>query len=138
MISLVLPYPVSANRYWRSFAHPRTGRVVTIVSDDAREYKAQVARIALVQGLRKPLPGPVSLAFRLVPPNLICMDLDNCLKVAIDALKGIAFEDDSLVAHFEAWKCSPDGHARLEVSVEAAELLPAPIFAGTEHIERTA
>lgn len=55
---------------------------------------------------------------RLVPANRVCMDLDNCLKVTLDALKGIVFEDDSQVYRILAERGDPDPTgSRLEVEV---------------------
>lgn len=47
------------------------------------------------------------------------MDLDNALKVSIDALKGIVFADDSQVYRIVAERADPDpaGGARLEVEI---------------------
>ena len=118
-MKLVLPYPVSANRYWRTVVNRKTGRAMTFVSKEAESYKEAARLKALLAGIRKPLAGAVELRFRLVPKNGICMDLDNALKVSIDALKGIAFADDSLVYRVLAEKCDPDpvGGARLEVEI---------------------
>lgn len=52
--TLTLPYPVSTNRYWRTFR----GRQV--VSSEARSYKAAIALIAEGQGIQ-PLQGDVAL-----------------------------------------------------------------------------
>ncbi len=83
-VKLVLPYPVSSNRYC----------------------------------VRAPMGGLIELRLRLVPRNRICMDLDNCLKVAIDALKGIVYDDDGQVYRITAERAEPDERgARLEVEV---------------------
>lgn len=121
-MKLVLPYPVSANRYWRSVvAHakgPKKPRALTFVSDEAKSYKAQCGWIAKAAGLRAPQQGLVELRFRLVPANRVCMDLDNALKVSIDALKGVVFADDSQVYRIVAERADPDPTgARLEVEI---------------------
>jgi crossover junction endodeoxyribonuclease RusA len=114
----VLPYPVSANRYWRSFAVKRRGAnrhsAIVALSDEARSYKSECAWIAKAAGA-KPLSGTVELRITLVPANRVCMDLDNALKVTIDALKGIVYEDDAQVYRIVAERLAPDGKARLEV-----------------------
>jgi crossover junction endodeoxyribonuclease RusA len=117
---LVLPYPISANDYWRHIAHPKTRRPVTIVSREAKAYRALVGMHAR-SVIAKPIAGPVELCFRLFPENRICLDLDNALKVAIDALKGVAFLDDSQVVKINAERCAPDsGKKRLEVAIAGA------------------
>lgn len=121
-MKLILPYPVSANRYWRTFAYKAkaTGKAaaVTVVSDEAKTFKAECGWRAKEAGIRTPLGGPIDIRVRLVPKNLVCMDLDNCLKVTLDALKGIVFEDDSQVYRILAERGDPDpAGSRLEVEV---------------------
>jgi crossover junction endodeoxyribonuclease RusA len=133
VISLVLPYPVSANRYWRTIVHPKTGRALTLVSREAKTYKEECGWIAKAAGLRQPLAGHIELIIRLVPANRVCMDLDNALKVAIDALKGIAYVDDSQVRRINAERLEPNGRARLEVSIaerEQPKQLDIPVMIG--------
>lgn len=122
-MKLILPYPVSANRYWRTFAYnakaTKKAKAVTVPSEEAKSYKAECGWLAKAAGCRTPIVGPVELRFRLVPANGVCMDLDNCLKVAIDALKGIVFEDDSQVYRIIAERADPDPTGRrLEVEIE--------------------
>ena len=109
MPELILPYPPSANRYWRIFRN----RVVP--SSDATAYKRQVRALALSIGISDPTTAPVSLALILRPLRpldgdrrermcgadwhlkLRCIDLDNALKVALDALQGVAYANDRQV-----------------------------------------
>lgn len=129
---VVLPYPISANRYWISFYAPKLKRVCVGPTAEAKSYKSECGWLAKAAGIRQPLRGPVALTFRLVPKNGVCMDLDNALKVAIDALKGIAYMDDSQVRRIEAERCEPDGgKARLEVEVR--EIETAPLFRNCTH-----
>ena len=113
-VILTLPYPISSNRYWRS----ARGRV--FVSAEAKAYKQEVALIARTAGMREPASiSSIALIVKLIPKNRICMDLDNALKVTIDALKGIAFEDDSQVVKIQAEKLPPDGIGRLLIEVQS-------------------
>lgn len=118
-MKLVLPYPVSANRYWRTVVVKKQGRAITFVSDEAKSYKAECGWRVKAEGLHVPYAGPVEVRFRLVPKNGVCMDLDNALKVSIDALKGLVFKDDSQVFRIVAERADADpvGGARLEVEV---------------------
>ncbi len=133
--TLVLPYPVSANRYWRSFVPRGAKRAVTVVSDEAKEYRTAVAVLAKQQGMRLPLDGRVELTLRLFPQrpqdwakraqrdpdswddDVRCIDLGNAEKVLCDALNGIAWIDDKQLRRILLERCEPDGEARVEVTI---------------------
>jgi crossover junction endodeoxyribonuclease RusA len=121
-VKLRLSYPVSANRYWRTFAYIERGthkaRAVTAPSDEAKAFKEECGWLAKAAGVRVPFTGLIELHIRLIPENRVCMDLDNSLKVAIDALKGIVYEDDSQIYRIVAERgdADPTGK-RLEVEV---------------------
>jgi len=104
-------------------------RVIVVVSDEAKAYKSEVGRIAKASGLRSPFSGLVEMRIRLVPKNRICIDLDNALKVTLDALKGIGYGDDAQVHRIVADRAEPDGKgARLEVEILAMEPSAPPLF----------
>ncbi len=109
-IHFTIPYPPSGNTYWR---HNR-GR--THVSDEARKYRRGVQMRALTQGL-KPLAGPVCVSIALYRPARRG-DLDNSLKVLLDALRGVAFQDDSQVEELHARRFEDKYNPRAVVSVE--------------------
>lgn len=119
MIRLSLPYPVSANRYWRTIVQGK--RALVFVSDEAKRYKRDAGWLARGAGLRQPYECPVELRITLTPKNGICMDLDNALKVTIDALKGIAYVDDSQVRKITAERAPADGRGGLIVEVDPFE-----------------
>jgi crossover junction endodeoxyribonuclease RusA len=48
-----------------------------------------------------------------------CLDLDNANKVLLDALKGVAIDDDKWVRRLTAERMEPDGEARVVVTVTA-------------------
>lgn len=70
-MKLVLPYPVSANRYWRTIVAKRKAdagpmakaRALTFVSDEAKAYKQEVGWKAKAAGMRMPMRGRSSCAF---------------------------------------------------------------------------
>ena len=102
MIRLILPYPVSANRYWRVFG----GRVVH--SAEARSYR-NVVQLKAREKRVCPMAGDVAVHVALCPEltkkgvaSQTRLDLDNCLKVALDALQGIAFNNDKQVVKLVA------------------------------------
>lgn len=115
---LVLPYPISANRYWISFYAPKAKRVFTGVTKEASAFKEECGWRAKAAGVRAPMEGTIELRIALIPKNRVCMDLDNALKVTIDALKGIVYADDSQVYRIVAERKAPDQHgARLEIEI---------------------
>lgn len=127
MIRLVLPYPVSANRYWATTA--RGGRAITYVTAEAKAFKRETMFCANAAGCYHPSTKPVSLWITLVPKNGVCMDLDNALKVTIDALKGVLYVDDSQVWRIHAARSEPDPNGAKTI-VEFEEFKPAalPLF----------
>jgi len=132
-VVLVLPYPISANRYWRSRAVK--GMAMTYVSVEAKSYKSEVAWLVKQAGIRTPFLGRVSVDIRLFPKRpqdwatrarknptswddtVQCIDLDNARKVLYDALKGLAFEDDKWIREDSGARMVPDGDARVVVTI---------------------
>lgn len=152
MIVVTLPYPISANRYWRTrVIKPKAGPAIvsTYVSPEAKAYKEQVGWILRAAGVRAPIEGRVAIAYTLYPhrpqdwqtrqrklgaawdDTVQCLDLDNAQKVLLDSLKGIAFEDDAWVRRIEAQRAEPDGEARIVVTITAinTEQPQAALFA---------
>ncbi|MBR0568378.1 RusA family crossover junction endodeoxyribonuclease [Azoarcus sp. L1K30] len=134
-ISLVLPYPISANRYWRTYMPKGFKAPVTVVSTEAKAYKQEVAWLAKAAGVRKPFEGRVDVEIMLFPKRpkdwekrarrdpmgwddtVQCIDLDNANKVIFDALKGVAFENDDWVHRITSERMEPDGNGRVEVKI---------------------
>lgn len=105
-----LPYPPSANRYYRNFR----GRMVR--SAAANAYRGEVQHAAEQGGVTLHT-GPVKLSLELLPPtpkdwhkrvkrdgalavlSVRRIDLDNALKVVLDALQGIAYENDRQITN---------------------------------------
>lgn len=106
---LVLPYPPSANVYWRNVG----GRVVK--SADARLYALKVA--ALCRAAKaSPLAGPVMVSVNVFRP-IRRGDLDNRIKVTLDVLRGYAFADDEQVVEIHAYRHDDKANPRVEVEV---------------------
>lgn len=132
-ITVTLPWPVSANVYWRT--RVVKGVAMTYVSAEAKEYKRAVDRLLAAAGFQNPILGRVAVALTLYPhrpqdwqkrqrkfgaawdDGVRSIDLDNAIKVTLDALKGIAFEDDVWVRRITAERAEPDGEARLVVTI---------------------
>ncbi|HIH2621679.1 TPA: RusA family crossover junction endodeoxyribonuclease [Burkholderia cenocepacia] len=126
MLTVTLPYPISANRYWNSF--PLGKRIMTAPSSEAKAYKRDVAFLLKAAGVRDVIKGRVRVDIVLYAKRpqdwqkrqrqfgahwddtVQRIDLDNARKVLYDSLKNIAIEDD-----FWIWKDSgevaePDAH----------------------------
>lgn len=137
-ILLVLPYPISANRYWRSFASRgthRRGAVVTTVSKEAVSYKAAVRACVIERGLRAPLTCRLAMHIDLYPKRpkdwerrakadpagwddtVKCIDLGNAEKVLSDALQGLVYIDDKQIWHQVKRRMVPDGEGRVVVTI---------------------
>lgn len=82
---LALPWPPSANRYWRSIVIGGSSRV--LVSKDGREYGQALAELALLERWPRALDCRIRLRAIAFPPDRRNRDLDNLLKPMIDALK---------------------------------------------------
>ena len=136
-VTLVLPYPVSANRYWRTYIPKGHRNAVTVVSGEAKRYKLAVQKTALEAGITKPIDGRISISYQLYPnrpkdwlkrmtrdpmhwdDTVQCIDLDNAQKVMFDALKGIAFVDDDMIFRINGQRAEPDEMGpRVEVRIE--------------------
>jgi crossover junction endodeoxyribonuclease RusA len=136
-MKLVLPYPVSANRYWQSFVPKGWTRAVVHPSSEAKAYKAAVGWIAKQAGMRAPSVRPMALVFTLCPrrnkdgsASATVLDLGNCLKVAEDALQGIVYVNDKQVQDIRLryGDATPEGN--LIVEVEEWVTSPGPLFEG--------
>ena len=95
--TLNLPYPPSANRYWRHLSRgPMAGR--TLLSAQAREYRIEVAAECQARGLLR-REDEVQVTIVLTAPDRRRRDIDNPVKPLLDALTHAgAWLDDSQVA----------------------------------------
>lgn len=112
VVRLTLHEPPSANVYWRTV----NGR--PILSRMARLYKQAAGLSAIAQGIRHPLAKDVSCAvevrwFRSRKSG----DLDNRLKIVLDALQGAAYESDAQVAELHAYRADDKHNPRVEITI---------------------
>ncbi|QSQ17214.1 RusA family crossover junction endodeoxyribonuclease [Myxococcus landrumensis] len=105
---MTLPYPPSANAYWRA----ARGRGL-VPSAQATAYKAAVAR-AVANARVRPLAGPVRMHVVVYRPRQTG-DLDNALKVLCDALNGAAWLDDEQVVKLLAVRKDDASAPRVEL-----------------------
>lgn len=120
VVQVVVPFPPSANAYWRTFR----GQVKQ--SAQGRLYKELVERLlrARVPSL---MTGPLNITmdiFRPAPTHANfaksqARDLDNNNKVLLDALQGVLFENDSQVYRLETehWDHEPE-NPRVQIIIE--------------------
>lgn len=145
MIELTLPYPISANRYWKTRVIKVAGHMQasTYVSKEAKDFKEHVGWLARAAGVRAPLIGRVAISYTLHPHRPLdylkrmkrdpagwedtvqCIDLDNAQKVLLDALKGVVMEDDRWVRSITAERGEPVDGGKLVVRISPA--VPVPL-----------
>lgn len=110
---IILPLPPSANLYWRNYR----GRMV--VSTEATQYKADVAKLARLRDVECIGTGAVRVTMHM-HFSTVAADLDNRIKVALDAMNGVFFTDDKQVTEIHAYKhIANRATAHIEIEVEA-------------------
>jgi crossover junction endodeoxyribonuclease RusA len=142
-ITLTLPYPISANRYWQTRVmggKSAGGRAMatTYLSADAKKFKKEVEQLVRAAGVVAPIIGRVQLEIKLYPhrpldwktrqrklgagwdDGVMCIDLGNAEKVLSDALKDLVMEDDKWIRRIVSERMEPDAlPARVVVTVTA-------------------
>jgi Holliday junction resolvase RusA-like endonuclease len=139
-ITLVLPYPLSGNRYKGERVVPKTkdrpAFTQKYLTAEAKEYVAEVQRRALMQGMRRPYPRRVQVDYQLYPArpqdwekrsaadplywddDVRCVDGDNAQKLLQDSLQGIAYSNDKMIWKYSMERMEPDAHgARIVVKI---------------------
>jgi len=100
-VTLTLPYPPSANHYWKRCGHRY------FIAPKGVAFRTQVMVACAASGVR-PLSGLVSLAVTLTPGDERRRDIDNVLKPLLDALThGGAWNDDSQVSRLVVERHAP-------------------------------
>lgn len=106
---LTLAFPPSANDYWRH------NRGITHRSQQAKNYIAYVDLVCRNLGMA-PVDGEVSLRLQFFRPARR-MDLDNMLKVLLDALQGFGYHNDSQVVEIHAQRFEDKQNPRVELEI---------------------
>jgi crossover junction endodeoxyribonuclease RusA len=112
-MKITLPFPISANRYWRNV----NGRMVR--SREATIYKQEVGWLCAAAGL-EPLAGSVRVTLDFYRPAKRG-DLDNLLKVCLDSLNGWAYADDQQIVEIHASRYEGKNNPRVEITIGAIE-----------------
>ena len=105
----VFEYPPTANLYWRHVG-PKV-----LISEDAKRYRKNTAVRAMLSRIQI-IQGPVKIEIDLFRP-IKSGDLDNRLKVLIDALRGIAYADDKQIVEIHARRFEDKTNPRAEVRI---------------------
>jgi crossover junction endodeoxyribonuclease RusA len=101
MMNLTLPWPPTANTYWR---HPTVGKLAGrhLISEQGREYRAEVVR--LLHGCEK-YTGPIAVHIMAYMPDRRRRDLDNLFKSLLDSLTHAGvWDDDSQICDLRITK----------------------------------
>lgn len=112
-MTFTLPYPPSANRYWRH------NRGIIHRSTEAKAFMTRAAIMARAAGAVK-VVGDVRIVLDVYRPAKRG-DLDNSIKVLVDSLRGIAYEDDNQIVRIEANRFEDKKNPRVEVLVQRWE-----------------
>jgi crossover junction endodeoxyribonuclease RusA len=138
--TLTLPYPISANRYWSNYVLPGSKRALQGPSVEAKRYKRLVSQLAMAAGMRPTManvevelilhpkaPKDAAKRERIEGPhwhlNVRCLDVDNCVKVALDALEGVAFANDDQILTLIVNRGMPTPNGALFVRVAHVDAL---------------
>lgn len=140
--SLELPYPVSANMYWRHVPNKRTGLTMHFLSDEAKVYKEAVAWLGKAAGFRDPSEKDIEIrSITLVPRTHNAegkrigarMDLGNCWKIAEDALQGVVYVNDRQIKRIGCVQYGePTRDGALIIEVAEFQHAALPLFAEAE------
>lgn len=109
---------------------------LTYVTAEAKAFKEQVGWLVKAAGVLAPISGRVMIDVKLYPhrpqdfalrmrkagaswdDTVQCIDLDNANKVLLDALKGVAIDDDKWVRRITSERMEPDEHkARVVLTI---------------------
>lgn len=120
-VSLTLPWPPSANRYWRHIAI--RGKPRTLISAEGRAYRKAVADAVLIQRGNKHLQGRLAVTIIAQPPDRRRRDIDNINKALLDALTHAGvYEDDGNIDFLASARASPVKGGRILIHIASAEL----------------
>jgi crossover junction endodeoxyribonuclease RusA len=113
-MKITLPYPPSANKYWRIM----NSRMVR--SPEATAYVMEVDSVCRDMDL-VPVTGPIQLRVDVFRPWQKG-DLDNFLKVVLDALQRWAYVNDNQIVTIHAYRHDDKHNPRVEIDVQEVEV----------------
>jgi crossover junction endodeoxyribonuclease RusA len=113
--------------------------LAVLPTKEGKKWRADAVACCIAQGVSKPITGRVHVDVKLYPSrpkdwqtrqrkqgaawddSVMCIDIDNANKVLLDALKGVAIEDDKWIRRLTAERMEPDGEARVVVTIMGIE-----------------
>lgn len=107
--SFTLPYPPSLNNLYATVRGRR------VLSAEGRNYKEGVKLVLTMAGIQK-VSGAIRLTVKVYRPRK-AGDLDNTLKVVLDGITGVGWEDDRQVEHIHAYRFEDKVNPRVEVEI---------------------
>lgn len=127
-----LPWPPSMNSNWRNVGNR------TLLSADARKFRATVCRMFNAGGPRKPpAGGRIALAMDAYPPDRRRRDLDNIQKPTLDALQHAGvYEDDSQIDLLITRRCDVRPGGKLDIYLYGMPLTHCPCCGARVDAER--
>ena len=115
-MKLVLPFPPSMNRLWRTTI--RAGFAHTYTSQEAKAYK-ELCFWTAKQQWAKVLTGDVIMRGTIYFPNKRG-DLTNRIKILEDALEGACYENDRQVVRIDISRAIDKEDPRVELDISEA------------------
>lgn len=87
------------------------------LTQDGKDLKDDYIYQALSQWTRPPLEGPLEVTVKLCFSDKRRRDWDNWHKLSMDALSGIAYEDDSQIEVAHVFKVIDRERPRIEITL---------------------
>ena len=112
-MKLTLPWPPTTNNL-HTVANGRK-----ILSEAGRQYKAEAFYALRNQDVRYIPEGDLEVTYWIYMPRLT--DWDNRVKAVQDALKGVAWKDDSQIAVAHVYRLRDRDNPRVEVEIQEVE-----------------
>lgn len=119
MIELTLPFAPSVNHYWKHCVVNRRPKVY--LSEEAKRYKADVAAIVLLSGIKQKLTGRLKVTIYAHMPDKRKRDLDNLHKGVLDSLTNAGvWVDDEQIDELRIVRCGkhPGGKIMVHIAEE--------------------
>lgn len=120
-MNLTLPWPPSANSYWR---HPTKGALAGrhLISQEGRAYREAVALNVIDQkGRVAALACPLAVEIEVFMPDRRRRDLDNLLKALLDSLTHAGVWMDDSQIHDLRIKRAPTIAGMVKVQIQPME-----------------
>lgn len=113
MLKFTLPYPPSVNHY---LAHSMRGMYRTVEANAYRELVGWQLRALNID----PLQGALAVTIYAYRPRK-SGDIDGILKVSLDAMNKLAYEDDKQIVELHVYRRDDKKNPRLEVTITEVE-----------------